>query len=73
MRMFFFFATLILLAAVGIAALENTGEIELRFLRQPVATQQNTMFAALYVAGMVTALTALGFLRRTFRRDRDNA
>ena len=68
MRMFYGFILVVLLAAVGLFALQNRGEVTLNYLDRTLKTSLAVLIGATYVIGMITGWTVLGFLRRSIHR-----
>lgn len=69
MRIFFSMTLLLLLAAVGILALENRGDTTVRYFGQSVTCPQALLIAVIYVGGMVSGGFMIGFVRHLFRKS----
>ncbi len=68
MRIVYGFILLVLLAAVGVFAVQNRGDVTLNYLDRTLTTSLALLIAATYVVGMITGWTVLGFLRRSIHR-----
>jgi len=68
MRMFYFLILLFLLAAIGVFALQNREVVTLQYLDQSVACPLSLLIAVVYLLGMVSGWTVVGFVRRSVRR-----
>ncbi len=68
MRMLYGFILVVLLAAVGLFALQNRGDVTLNYLDRTLTTNLAVLIGATYVIGMITGWTVLGFLRRSIHR-----
>jgi Protein of unknown function (DUF1049). len=69
MRIFFTLILLILLAAVGILALENRGDTTIHYFGQSLVCSQAILIAAIYLGGMVSGWFMLGFVRHLFQKS----
>jgi len=68
MRMFYGLILLVLLAAVGVFAVQNRSNVTLNYLDRTLTTSLALLISATYVVGMITGWTVLGFLRRSIHR-----
>ena len=68
MRLVYLLILLLVLAAVVVFAVQNNQEVTLRYLDQSLSTTLPAVIAVVYVLGMFTGWTVVGFLRRSFRR-----
>jgi putative membrane protein len=68
MRFVYFLILLIVLMAVFIFAVQNNEAITLQYLDRSVTSSLPLLIAVVYLLGMVSGWTVLGFLKRTFRR-----
>ena len=68
MRMLYGFILLVLLAAIGVFALQNRGDVTLNYLDRTLTTSLAMLIGATYVLGMITGWTVLGFLRKSIHR-----
>ncbi|HEV3302261.1 MAG TPA: lipopolysaccharide assembly protein LapA domain-containing protein [Planctomycetaceae bacterium] len=68
MRILYGFILLVLLAAIGVFALQNRGDVTLNYLDRTLTTSLAILIGATYLLGMITGWTVLGFLRRSIHR-----
>jgi len=68
MRLVYFLILLIVLAAVVVFAVQNNETITLHYLDRSVTSSLPLLIAVVYLLGMVSGWTVVGFLRRSFRR-----
>lgn len=68
MRSVCFIILLIVVAAVAVFAVQNNEPVTLNYLDRSVSTTLPLLIAAVYLLGMVSGWTVLGFLRRSLRR-----
>jgi putative membrane protein len=68
MRIVYGFILLVLLAAIGVFAVQNHGNVTLNYLDRTLTTSLAMLIAVTYVLGMITGWTVLGFLRRSIHR-----
>lgn len=68
MRVIYIFVLLILLAAIGIFALQNPEVITLRYLDRSASCPLALLIGTVYLVGMVSGWTVVGFLRRSLRQ-----
>jgi lipopolysaccharide assembly protein A len=68
MRLVYSVILLIVLAAVVVFAVQNNEAITLRYLDQSVSTTLTLLIAVVYLLGMVSGWTVVGFLKRSLRR-----
>ncbi len=68
MRIFCLFVLLILIAMIGIFAVQNHGSITLEFLSHSVTCTLPAFVGIVYLLGMVSGWTVLGILRRSIHR-----
>jgi len=68
MRVIYMLILLVLLGAIGIFALQNRETITLQYLDRSVACPLALLIAIVYLLGMVSGWTVVGFLRRSLRR-----
>lgn len=68
MRLFYFLILLVILGAVGIFAVQNPTAVTLRYLDRSVTTTIPILTGCVYVLGMVTGWTVIGFVSRSLRR-----
>jgi uncharacterized membrane protein YciS (DUF1049 family) len=67
MRLVYFLILLIVVAAVVVFAVQNNETVTLQYLNQSVTTTLPLLIAAVYLLGMVSGWTVVGFLRRSLR------
>jgi lipopolysaccharide assembly protein A len=59
---------LIVVVAVVVFAVQNNEAVTLRYLDQSVSTTLPLLIAVVYLLGMVSGWTVVGFLKRSLRR-----
>jgi len=67
MRIVCFLILLILLAAVVVFAVQNNETVTLRFFYRSVSGSLALLIAVVYLLGMISGWTVVGFLRRSVR------
>ncbi len=67
MRIVYFLILLILLAAVVFFALQNNETVTLRFFYRSVTSSLPLLIAVVYLLGMISGWTVVGFIRRSVR------
>ncbi|HEY7155370.1 MAG TPA: LapA family protein [Gemmataceae bacterium] len=68
MRFVYFLILLIILAAVVVFAVQNNETVTLRYLDRSITSSLPLLIAAVYLLGMVSGWTVVGFLKRSLRR-----
>jgi uncharacterized membrane protein YciS (DUF1049 family) len=68
MSFVYFLILLIIVAAVVIFAVQNNETVTLQYLDRSVSTTLPLLIAAVYLLGMVSGWTVVGFLKRSLRR-----
>jgi lipopolysaccharide assembly protein A len=68
MRVICLVILLIMLAAVVVFAAQNNEAVTLRYLDRSVSTTLPLLIAAVYLLGMLSGWTVVGFLKRSLRR-----
>jgi putative membrane protein len=68
MRFIYLIILVLLLAAVVVFAVQNNETVTLRFLNSSVSSSMPLVIAAVYLLGMLSGWTVIGFLRYSFRR-----
>jgi uncharacterized integral membrane protein len=68
MRWFYLFILLVILAAVAVFAVQNDGDVKLRFWDRELTTPLAILVGAVYLLGMLSGWTVVGFLKRTVQR-----
>lgn len=68
MRFICFLILLVVLVAVVVFAVQNNETVTLKYLGSSISTSLTVLIAAVYVLGMVSGWTVIGFLRRSLRR-----
>ena len=71
MRLFYFLVLVVLVAAVGLFAWQNTEPITLHYLDRSVTQPLSLLIAAFYFLGMLSGWTVVGFLKRSLERVTD--
>ena len=68
MRFFFFLILLIILAAVVVFAVQNNETVTFQYLDRSVTSSLPILIAVVYLLGMVSGWTVVGFLKRSLQR-----
>jgi uncharacterized membrane protein YciS (DUF1049 family) len=68
MRVIYFLLLLILVVAVAVFAVQNNEIVTLRYLDRSVTTSLPILIAVVYLLGMVSGWTVVGFLKRSLKR-----
>jgi uncharacterized membrane protein YciS (DUF1049 family) len=68
MRLVCFLILLIVLAALILFAVQNHETVTLQYLNQTVSCSLPLLIAVVYVLGMVSGWTVVGFLKRSIQR-----
>jgi lipopolysaccharide assembly protein A len=68
MRVFCFLILLIVVAAVVVFAVQNNDDVTIHYLDRSISSPMSLLIGVVYVLGMVSGWTVVGFLRRSFRR-----
>jgi uncharacterized integral membrane protein len=68
MRYVYLMILLLLIAAVVIFAVQNHEDVTLRFLHRSVSSPLPLTIAAVYLLGMLSGWSVVGFVRRSVRR-----
>ena len=68
MRFVYFLILLIVVAAVVLFAVQNNETVTLQYFDRSVSTTLPLLIAAVYLLGMVSGWTVVGFLKRSLRR-----
>ena len=73
MRVFYFLVLMLLLAAIGIFALQNRETITIQYFDRSVSSPLALLIGVVYLLGMVSGWTVVGFVRRSLRRVSENS
>lgn len=68
MRIVYFLVLLILLGAIGIFALQNRETVTVLYLDRSISSPLALLIGIVYLAGMLSGWTVVGFMRRSLRR-----
>jgi uncharacterized membrane protein YciS (DUF1049 family) len=68
MRFVYLLILLVVLAAVVVFAVQNNEEVTLRYFDRSLSSTLPVLIAVVYVLGMLTGWTFVGFIRRSVRR-----
>jgi uncharacterized integral membrane protein len=68
MRLVYFLILLCFLVVIGIFAYQNDEPVTLNFLREHVALHMSLLLLGVYVFGMLSGWTVVGFIKRSFER-----
>lgn len=71
MRVFYFLILLVVIAAVAIFALQNNENVTIRYLDRQISSSLAIIIAIVYLLGMVSGWTVVGFLKRSLQRVTD--
>jgi uncharacterized membrane protein YciS (DUF1049 family) len=67
MRILYLLILVIVIAAVVIFAVQNDEEVTLRYFGQSLSTRLSLLIGVVYLLGMVSGWTVVGFLRRSLK------
>ena len=67
MRVLYFSVLVIIMAALAIFAYQNNESVTLQYFRRSITLPMSMLIAAVYVLGMLSGWTVVGFLRRSWR------
>jgi uncharacterized integral membrane protein len=67
MRLFYVLVLVLFLAVIGVFAFQNQETVSLQFLQERVAWPLALIIGAVYILGMLSGWTVVGFLRRSWR------
>ncbi len=67
MRIVYFLILLILLVAVAVFAVQNNETVTLHFFYRSASSSLPLLIAVVYLLGMISGWTVVGFLRRSVR------
>jgi uncharacterized membrane protein YciS (DUF1049 family) len=67
-RFLCFLILLIVVAAVVVFAVQNNEGVTIQYLDRSVSCPMSLLIAVVYLLGMVSGWTVVGFLKRSFRR-----
>ena len=73
MRVFYSLILLTLLAAIGIFALQNREAITVQYFDRSISSPLALLIGIVYLLGMVSGWTVVGFFRRSLRRVSEQA
>ena len=68
MRTLYISVLVLIVAALVIFAYQNNESVTLQYFRHSIALPMSVLIAAVYVLGMLSGWTVVGFLRRSWRR-----
>jgi uncharacterized membrane protein YciS (DUF1049 family) len=68
MRFLYLLILLVLIAAIVVFAVQNNDEVTLRYFDRSLSSTLPVLIAVVYVLGMFTGWTVVGFVRRSVRR-----
>jgi uncharacterized integral membrane protein len=67
MRALYIFVLVLIVAALAVFAYQNNESVTIEFFRQSISLPTSLLIAAVYVLGMLSGWTVVGFLRRSWR------
>jgi uncharacterized membrane protein YciS (DUF1049 family) len=68
MRFIYFLLLVVFIGAVAVFAVQNQGEVTIKYLNRSENFPLSGVVAAVYLLGMFTGWTVVGLLKRSFRR-----
>jgi uncharacterized membrane protein YciS (DUF1049 family) len=68
MRFVYFLVLLIVVAAVALFAVQNHETVTLQYLDRSISSPLPVLIAVVYLLGMVSGWTIVGFLKRSLQR-----
>ena len=68
MRALYIIVLILILAALGIFAYQNGESVTLQYFRRSVTLPMSLVIVVVYVLGMLSGWTVVGFLRHSWRR-----
>lgn len=71
MRFIYFLILLVFIAAVAVFAYQNSEEVSLRYIDRTVTAPMSLLIVGVYLLGMVSGWTVIGFVKRSFERVTD--
>jgi len=67
MRIFYLLVLVVFLAIIGVFAFQNQEPVSLRFMQESLAWPLALIIGVVYVLGMLSGWTVVGFVRRSWR------
>ena len=67
MRALYIAVLVLIVAALAIFACQNNESVTLQYFRHSITLPMSVLIAAVYVLGMLSGWTVVGFLRRSWR------
>jgi len=67
MRVLYISVLVLIVAALAIFAYQNNESVTLQYFRRSITLPMSLLIAAVYVLGMLSGWTVVGFLRRSWR------
>lgn len=71
MRFVYFLLLLVMLAAVIVFAIQNDARVALKFVKETVELPLSALVGGVYVLGMLSGWTVVGFVRRSIHEITD--
>jgi putative membrane protein len=71
MRLFYFLVLLAIVAILAIFAFQNDETVSLRFFNRSIASPMSLLIGCVYLLGMLSGWTVVGFLKRSLQRVTD--
>ena len=68
MRIVYLLILVLVLAAVVLFAVQNDEQVTLKYLDRSVSISLSVLIAVVYLLGMVSGWTVIGFLKRSLQR-----
>jgi uncharacterized integral membrane protein len=68
MRVVYFFILVVVLAAVAVFAVQNNERVTLTYFNWKISSSMALLIAVVYLLGMLSGWTVVGFLTRSWRR-----
>jgi uncharacterized membrane protein YciS (DUF1049 family) len=68
MRTFYLLILLVIVAAIGVFAYQNNEYVTIYYLDRSGTSRMSILLGAVYLLGMLSGWTVIGFIRRTYTR-----
>jgi putative membrane protein len=68
MRVFYCVILLVIISAVAVFAVQNNEDVTLHYLDRQVTSSMPILIGVVYLLGMVSGWTVVGFLKRSLQR-----
>ena len=71
MRLFYFLILLLILAVLVVFVFQNDEKVTLRFINWSLASPMSLLILCVYLLGMLSGWTVVGFVKRSLQRVTD--